>query len=121
MNNSTLTPSSLQSILFSHNDLSSCFFRKPTDRELEFMSYFHTVQTLLTSDERIQLSRYHTVGRIGYDLLSIFGILIVKLHYNQRTMKDTLLLLKEHMNLRDILGISQVLQSSFNEQALQMC
>lgn len=108
MPHSTITPSSLQSILFTHKDFSSCFFRNPTKRELEFRSYFHTTITLLATDERIQLSRYHSVGRIGYDLLSIFGILILKLHYHIRTMKETLLLLQENMNLRDILDISQV-------------
>ena len=108
MPQSTIMPSSLQSILFSHKDLSSCFFRKPTKRELEFRSYFHATKTLLTTGERIQMSRYHSVGRIGYDLLSIFGILMLKLHYHMRTMKETLLLLQENMNLRDILDISQV-------------
>ncbi len=108
MPNPTVTPSSLQPMFFSHDDYSSSFCRKPTDRELAFMSYVQTAQTLLSSDERMQLSRYHTVGRIGYDLLSIFGILILKLHYHQRTMKETLFLLNENMNLRDILGIPQV-------------
>jgi len=105
---STITPSSLQSTLFTHDDLSSCFFRKPTKRELEFKSYFYTIKNLLTTAERIQMSRYHSVGRIGYDLISIFGILILKLHYHIRTMKETLLLLQENMNLRDILDISPV-------------
>ncbi len=108
MPNPTVTPSSLQPMFFSHDDFSSHFCRKPTDRELAFMSYFQTAQTLLNSDERMQLSRHHTVGRIGYDLVSIFGILILKLHYHQRTMKDTLFLLNENINLRDILDIPQV-------------
>ena len=108
MPHSTTTPSSLQSILFTPKDLSPCFFRKPTKRELEFKSYFYTIKTLLTTAERIQMSRYHSVGRIGYDLVSIFGILILKLHYHIRTMKETLLLLQENMNLRDILDISPV-------------
>ena len=107
MAHSTILPSTLQSLLFSHDDFSSNFFRKPTERELEFMSYFQTIQTLLSFDELMQLRRYHSVGRIGYDLVSIFGILLLKLFYHQRTMKDTLLLLEENMNLRDILGLDQ--------------
>ncbi len=108
MSYSIQLPCSLQPILFSPDDVSSHFMRKPTERELEFLSYFHTAQKLLSPDELMQLRRYHAVGRIGYDLVSIFGILILKLHYHQRTMKDTLLLLEEHMNLRDILGLAQV-------------
>lgn len=105
---STLPSALLQSILFSHSDFSSSLFREPTERELEFISYLQTAHKLLNPDQTIQLIHYHSVGRIGYELLSIFGILMMKLFYHQRTMKDTLLLLEEHMNLQDILGLKQV-------------
>ena len=108
MTHSTSTAFGLQSLLFSKEDLSTCFFRDPTNRELEFMSYFHGVQSLLSSDELLQLRRYHIKGRIGYDLIAILGIQLLKIHYRQPTMKETLLLLQENENLREILGICQV-------------
>jgi len=51
MTHSTPSAFGLQSLLFSKEELSSCFFRDPTNRELEFMSYFHGIQSLLSSDE----------------------------------------------------------------------
>ena len=39
---------SLQSLLFDTEDFSSCFFRKPSERELEFLSLYVTVQQLLS-------------------------------------------------------------------------
>jgi hypothetical protein len=98
----------LQSLLISKDELSSCFFRTPTTRELEFQEVFTTVQLLLSSDERRKLLRYHKKGRIGYDLVTIFGIQLLKLHYKVQTTKDTLFLLEENMNLRVILSISDV-------------
>jgi hypothetical protein len=108
MTHSTPAAFGLQSLLFSKKDLSPCFFREPTNRELEFMSFFHGVQSLLSSDELLQLRRYHIWGRMGYDLIAILGIQLLKLHYRQPTMQSTLLLLQENENLREILGISQV-------------
>lgn len=99
---------SLQSLLFSHHDVSSCFFRKPTERELAFQNVFSSVQSLLSLDEIIQLGRYHRKGRTGYDLMTILGILLLKLFYRQGTMKETLLLIQENGNLKDILGICSV-------------
>ncbi|MBI9095158.1 MAG: transposase [Sphaerochaeta sp.] len=108
MTHSTPAAFGLQSLLFSQDDLSSCFFRRPTDRELEFMSFFHSLRSLLSSDEVSQLHRYHIKGRTGYDLITMLGIQLLKIHYRQPTMKETLLLLQENENLREILGISQV-------------
>jgi hypothetical protein len=51
MAHSTPSPFGLQSLLLSKDDFSSCFFRKPTDRELEFLSFFNAVRSLLSSDE----------------------------------------------------------------------
>lgn len=105
---STPNTSSLQSLLFDTEDFSSCFFRKPSDRELEFLTFFTTVQQLLSPSELKGLRRSRIRGRVGYDLLSILGIMLLKLHYRQPTMKETLLLLRENGNLKDILGINRV-------------
>ena len=107
MAHSTPTSFGLQSLLLSKDDFSSCFFRRPTDRELEFLSFFNAVRSLLSSDEARQLRRYHCKGRIGYDLLSILGMQMLKTHYRQQTIKETLLL-QENGNLREILGITSV-------------
>lgn len=108
MAHSTSNTFGLQSLLFSSDDFSSCFFRRPTDRELEFMSFFHSLRSLLSSDEVSQLRRCHIKGRTGYDLVAMLGIQLLKLHYRQPTMQSTLLLLRENENLREILGICRV-------------
>jgi hypothetical protein len=108
MTHTTPNTSSLQSLLFTCEDFGSCFFREPSDRELEFLSYYTAVQQLLSPAELIGLRRGRCRGRAGYDLLSILGIMLLKLHYRQPTMKETLLLLQENGNLKDILGISRV-------------
>lgn len=104
------TPSSfgLQSLLLSKDDFSSCFFRAPTERELEFLSFYQNVQSLLSPDEALQLRRHHRRGRVGYDPLCILGINLLKLHYRLQTIKDTLLLLQENENLRMILCMPRV-------------
>ena len=94
MTHPTPNTSSLQSLLFDTEDFSSCFFREPSDRELEFLSYYTAVQQLLSPAELIGLRRGRCRGRAGYDLLSILGIMLLKLHYRQPTMKETLLLLQ---------------------------
>lgn len=104
----TPNPSSLQSLLFDTEDFGSCFFREPSERELEFLGLYATVQQLLSPGELTCLLRGSIKGRVGYDLLSILGIMLLKLHFRQPTMKETLLLLRENGNLKDILGISTV-------------
>ena len=74
MTHSTPSAFGLQSLLFSKEELSSCFFRDPTDRELEFMSYFHGIQSLLSPDELLRLRKLHNRGRIGYSLIAMLGI-----------------------------------------------
>ena len=105
---STPNPSSLQSLLFDTEDFGSCFFREPSERGLEFLGLYATVQQLLSPGELTCLLRGSIKGRVGYDLLSILGIMLLKLHFRQPTMKETLLLLRENGNLKDILGISTV-------------
>jgi hypothetical protein len=45
---STSNTLSLQPLLFDSQDFSSCFFRKPSERELEFLSLYGTIQQLLS-------------------------------------------------------------------------
>src|SRR5690554_6037912 len=108
MTHGTPTPAVLQSLLFAHDELKSCLLRQPSARELEFLQYFQTVRSLLSSDERRMLGRHHRKGRNGYALASILGIMLLKLLYQQRTMKQTLLLLHENGNLKDMLAITEV-------------
>lgn len=108
MHHTTPNPLVLQSLLFCHDDLGSCLFREPSERELEFLQYYHGVQSLLTWDEMHRLQRTHRRGRLGYDLLPILGIMLLKLHYQIRTVKGTLSLLRENGNLKDMLAITMV-------------
>ncbi len=108
MHHTTPTPLVLQSLLFSHEDFSPCLFRRPSERENEFLSFFQGVQSLLTCEELHRLQRSHRRGRLGYDLLPILGIMLLKLHYQVRTVKGTLALLCENGNLKDMLGITRV-------------
>ena len=108
MIHSTRNTPFLQSLLFSHEDFSPCLFRRPSERESEFLSFFQGVQSLLTCEELHRLQRSHRRGRLGYDLLPILGIMLLKLHYQVRTVKGTLALLCENGNLKDMLGITRV-------------
>lgn len=108
MTHGTPTSLVLQSLLFAHDELKSCLFRQPSARELEFLQYFQTVRSLLSSDERRMLGKHHRRGRNGYALTSILGIMLLKLLYQTRTMKQTLLLLHENGNLKDMLAITRV-------------
>jgi IS5 family transposase len=98
----------LQSLLFPSDAFTSCLFRQPSARELEFLQWFSAVQSLLSQDERRMLGRHHRRGRNGYALLGILGIMLLKLSYQQRTMKQTLQLLRENGNLKDMLAIARV-------------
>jgi hypothetical protein len=97
----------LQALLFTSEEISCCFFREPSERELEFMSFFLTLQSLLTVKEYHQLCRRQKKGRPGYDLLTILALQLLQLHFKQPTMKETLLL-KENSNVRDILSLKKV-------------
>lgn len=108
MTHTTPTTVALQSLLFSSDALKSCLFRQPSERELEFLQCFSTVQSLLSQDERRMLSSHHHRGRNGYALSSILGIMLLKLLYQMRTMKGTLQLLQENGNLKDMLAITKV-------------
>jgi hypothetical protein len=68
---------SLQSLLFRREDFSGCFFREPSEREREFLSYFHAVQSLVSPDELRLLRRRGSTGREGYGLLPVLGIRVL--------------------------------------------
>ena len=108
MTHGTPTSLVLQSLLFPSDAFTSCLFRQPSARELEFLQWFSAVQSLLSQDERRMLGRHHRRGRNGYALLGILGIMLLKLSYQMRTMKQTLQLLRENGNLKDMLAIARV-------------
>ena len=108
MNNHSVPSLLLQPLLFSHDELSNNFFRKPSERELQLLSYLQIVRGLLTDEEYQLLNQSNRFGRTGYSLLSILSILILKLMYQQMTMKQTLQLLKENENLRMIVEVDRV-------------
>lgn len=108
MDNCKVKSFALQALLFTSDEISCCFFREPSERELEFMSFFHAVQSLLTVKEYHQLCRRQKKGRPGYDLLTILALQLLQLHFKQPTMKETLLLLKENSNVCDILFLKKV-------------
>lgn len=108
MTHGTPTSLVLQSLLSPSDAFTSCLFRQPSARELEFLQWFSAVQSLLSQDERRMLGRHHRRGRNGYALLGILGIMLLKLSYQMRTMKQTLQLLRENGNLKDMLAIARV-------------
>src|SRR5690554_2661356 len=108
MNYHTVPSVLLQPLLFSHDELSNHFFRKPSERELELLSYLHILRDLLTADELRLLSLSNHRGRTGYPLLSILSIMVLKLLYQQLTVRQTLQLLQENENLRMIVEIDRV-------------
>ncbi|MDI9455189.1 MAG: transposase [Spirochaetota bacterium] len=108
MNNHSVPSALLQPLLFSHDELSNHFFRKPSERELLLLSYLQIIRGLLTAKEYSLLAQRNRFGRTGYSLVSILSILILKLLYQQMTMKQTLQLLKENENLRMIVEIDTV-------------
>lgn len=108
MNYHTVPSVLLQPLLFSHDQLPNHFFRKPSERELELLSYLRILRGLLTAEELRLLSLSNHLGRTGYPLLSILSIMVLKLLYQQLTVRQTLQLLKENENLRMIVEIDTV-------------
>jgi hypothetical protein len=98
----------LQPLLFSHDELSNHFFRKPSERELELLSYLRILRGLLAAEELQLLTLSNRLGRTGYPLLSILSIMVLKLLYQQLTVRQTLQLLQENENLRMIVEIDRV-------------
>lgn len=98
----------LQPLLFSHDELSNHFFSNPSERELELLNYLNILRDLLTAEELRLLSLSNRLGRTGYPLLSVLSIMVLKLLYQQLTVRQTLQLLQENENLRMIVEIDSV-------------
>ncbi len=98
----------LQPLLFTPEDFANCFFRKPSDREYEFLTYLTICRRLLGAEDLAKLDAVNELGRTGYKLMSIFALLSLKLLYSQVTMKQTLELVRGNDNLRQIIGVVKV-------------
>ncbi len=98
----------LQPLLFCADDFANCFFRKPSQRENDFLTHLGICRQLLGAEELARLDAVNERGRTGYTLMSIFSIMALKLLYSQVTMKQTLALVRENDNLRQIIGITEV-------------
>lgn len=72
------------------------------------LTYLTICRQLLGSEELARLDAVNERGRTGYTLMSIFSIMALKLLYSQVTMKQTLDLVRENDNLRQIIGITEV-------------
>jgi hypothetical protein len=66
------------------------------------------MKACLTDDEMRKLRFYHRRGRVGYELLSILSIQMIKLIFDESTMKATLLTIQENFNLQDIIGLTAI-------------
>src|SRR5690554_4768953 len=108
MNYHTVPSVLLQPLLFSHDELSNHFFSNPSERELELLNYLNILRDLLTAEELRLLSLSNRLGRTGYPLLSVLSIMVLKLLYQQLTVRQTLQLLQENENLRMIVEIDGV-------------
>ena len=98
----------LQPLLFTCEQLPNHFFRKPSQRELELLSYLRILRGLLTPKELHSLSKVNHLGRTGYSLMSILSIMILKLMHEQKTMRQALQLLQENGNLQMIVEVDTV-------------
>ncbi len=108
MEHSSKSNPNLQPLLFTPEDFANCFFRKPSDREYEFLTYLTICRRLLTAEDLAKLDAVNELGRTGYKLMSIFALLSLKLLYSQVTMKQTLELVRGNDNLRQIIGVVKV-------------
>ena len=80
---------------------------------------YYCVLELLSPEEKIALVTKSVRGRKGFDLSSMFGIMLLKLHYRICTIKETLQTLEENGNLRYILGLDKVPAESTVSVALK--
>jgi len=80
----------LQPLLFSADDFSNCFFRRPSQRERDLLTYLTICRQLLGAEELARLDAVNKRGRTGYTLMPIFSIMALKLRYSQLAMKQTL-------------------------------
>ena len=74
---STAYSISIQPLLFTSEDLSPCFFFRPTEDELRFMEMWENLVSAMPPSVRCDEGRSVT-GRPGYTLLSVLAVHAVK-------------------------------------------
>ena len=104
---STAYPISIQPLLFSSSDLSSCFFSPPTEDELSFLEIWENLVSAMPPEVRNDEGRSHT-GRPGYTLIDVLAVHAVKLYFQEKTMTAARERLLSSVNLRTITGVHKV-------------
>ena len=104
---STAYPLSIQPLLFTSEDLSPCFFFRPTDDELCFMEVWENLVSVMPASVRCDEGRSRT-GRPGHTLLSVLAVHAVKLYFQEKTMTAARDRLLSSSNLRTITGMAEV-------------
>ena len=99
---STAYPHSIQPLLFSADELSSCFFTSPTEDDISFLEIWENLVSAMPSEVRS-----HT-GRPGYTLLAVLAVHAVKLYFQERTLTAARERLLSSINLRTITGMDKV-------------
>ena len=113
---STAYPLSVQPLLFTSEDLSPCFFFRPTDDELCFMEVWENLVSVMPASVRCDEGRSRT-GRPGHTLLSVLAVHAVKLYFQEKTMTAARDRLLSSSNLRttdtliDLVDFSSILAS----------
>ncbi len=102
---STAYPLSIQPLLFTSEDLSPCFFFRPTDDELCFMEVWENRVSVMPASVRCDEGRSRT-GRPGHTLLSVLAVHAVKLYFQEKTMTAARDRLLSSSNLRTITGMA---------------
>ena len=104
---STSYPLSLQPLLFTPEDLSSCFFFSPTEDEIAFMEMWENLVSVMPAEVRDDDGKSHT-GRPGYTLMDIIAVHAVKLYFQEKTLTAARDRLLSSVNLRTITGMGRV-------------
>ena len=104
--NTISSASYLQPLLFASDDVSSCFFSRPTERELEFMSYWNTLVAMAPYE--VTRDRKLPNGRPGYPLSSILAVWAVKEFFSLRTVTSTIEFIRSSSTIRTICSLDIV-------------
>lgn len=101
--NTTSSASYLQPLLFACDDVSSCFFSKPTEKELEFMAYWNALIGM--APYAVTRERKMMNGRPGYPLSSILAVWTVKEFFSLKTITATLEFIRSSSSIRTICSL----------------
>ena len=104
---STAYTISIQPLLFSSEDLSSCFFTPPTEGELSFLEIWENLVSVMPPVVRSDDGMSHT-GRPGYTFLDVLAVHAVKLYFQEKTLTVARERLLSSINLRTIAGMDKV-------------